>query len=159
VLYSASVPAELAFRRELEQLQQQAGAGRLSLRLHVTAPEWRGREAEWGGRWGRTGRPDLREALQGLQAAHGAAAAVDAEAGEDAAAAAAAAQLSAATQDANLGNSTENSTDNSTEHTDSSQLPALAALVCGPSGMEDAVVADLRSLGLRPEQIRFEKWW
>lgn len=33
-----------------------------------------------------------------------------------------------------------------------------AALVCGPPTMEDAVISDLRHLGLEQEQIRSERW-
>ncbi|EFN57519.1 hypothetical protein CHLNCDRAFT_20933 [Chlorella variabilis] len=65
VLYSASVPAELAFRRELQEMRQQAH-GSIRLQLHVTAPEWRGRCKEWGGHWGRIGRPELQAALRWL---------------------------------------------------------------------------------------------
>ena len=137
LLYSASMPAELAFRQELEQLQAQGG-GSFRLQLHATAPEWRGRAAEWGGHWGRIGRPQLQAALQWLL-------------GRCTEAAFAAGDPSSATI----------ATSRSCCGSGSSGEPAaaaVAALVCGPAAMEDAVVADLLSLGLNREHIRFERW-
>lgn len=124
LLYSAAAPAELAFQRDLRQLQRWAGGG-LRLHLHVTGPEWRGREAEWGGRWGRIARPDLQAALRWLERQHG-----GAPAG------------SSGSSGGRAGAGNE-----------------VAALLCGPPAMEDAVLCDLRSLGLQPGQIRFERWW
>lgn len=164
VLFSASSPAELAFRRELSQLQAWAG-GSIRLQVHVTGPEWRGREAEWGGRWGRIRRHDLAAALHWLQARTTRSEDVsgdDGGASLDAAAAAVAAAESAATGAASWPggfNSGSCSSCGGVGEDAGVGSCEVAALLCGPSGMEDAMLADLLSLGLRPGQIRHERWW
>lgn len=153
VLYSASSPAELAFRYELTQLQAWAG-GSIRLQLHVTGPEWRGREAEWGGRWGRICRRELAAALHWLQTVKASSEELSGS-HEGAASFAAAAAVAERPQGAPLEGSCQcnvsrDATPGSCE---------VAALVCGPPGMEDTVLADLLSLGLQPGQIRHERWW
>lgn len=142
LLYSASVPAELAFRAELEQLQRWAD-GRIRLQLHVTAPEWKGREAEWGGHWGRIGASDLRHALQWLACG--------------AAGAAGAAGVAGTQPAGGCGGSSSNG--GSSGSRPPALPPDLAVLLCGPAAMEDRVIEELQALGVAQRQIRFERWW
>ena len=143
VLYSASAPEELAFRAELERLQRWA-QGRIRLQLHVTAPEWKGREAEWGGRWGRVGAADLRHALEWL--ACGAAGAAGAP--------------GPAAQHAGCDGGGGSSDGGGGSGSRPPALPPdLAVLLCGPAAMEDRVIEQLQALGVPPPQIRFERWW
>lgn len=140
VLYSAAIPAELAFRAELEQLQRWAG-GRVRLQLHVTAPKWKGREAEWGGRWGRIGTADLQHALQWLGRSC-----------EDAAEAAGFKADGSRAAGISSG-------DSASTGSRPAVPPDLAVLLCGPAAMEDEMIAELLALGVPRQQIRFERWW
>ncbi|KAL4438044.1 hypothetical protein ABPG77_004265 [Micractinium sp. CCAP 211/92] len=134
------------------------------LLLHVTGPEWRGREAEWGGRWDRIRRHDLAASLHWLQASTTSSEDVsddDGGASLDAAAAAAATAESAATAASWPGGFNSGSCSACGGVGEGARVGSceVAALLCGPSGMEDAMLADLLSLGLRPGQIRHERWW
>ena len=137
VLYSASVPAELAFRAELQQLQRWAGS-RVRLQLHVTAPEWKGRETEWGGHWGRITAADLRHALRWLARS-------SSDCGEEA--------------DGSREDGSSSSSGGSGSGSQPGIPPDLAVLLCGPAAMEDEMIGELRALGVAREQIRFERWW
>lgn len=181
LLYSASTPAELALRRELEALHARQGGwhlppisaerlprpapstcqsqvvllcscllqarahGGISLRLHVTSPEWRGRQREWGGKWGRVCRSDLNVALRWLQ-----------QQGDSSYALAAAGAAAAAPPGICNGSGASSSSGGAAGA--ASGLP-VEALVCGPGSMENAVIADLSGLGLPAEQTRYERWW
>ncbi|GAB4816744.1 hypothetical protein N2152v2_003790 [Parachlorella kessleri] len=65
VLFSASSPQELGLLPDLEELQQQSLGG-IRLQLRATSPEWRGRDREWGGQWGRFTAEDIQAALEDL---------------------------------------------------------------------------------------------